>query len=71
MTKIALTLEHLKTYGSITGKEAMELYGYYRLSDGIGVLRKRGHNIRTEMVDGKDRNGDKMSYGRYIYEGED
>lgn len=58
--KIDQVLQHLKTYGSITPLEALNRYHYYRLSDGIMKLRKRGYKIETkEEYHGEDK------YARY------
>jgi len=62
MKKIDAILNHLKTHGSITPKDAYITYSYYRLSDGIYKLRKRGHNILT--VDETSNNGE--TYARYV-----
>jgi hypothetical protein len=35
---------------SITPKEALELYGSFRLAAHIEVLRRQGHKISTTMV---------------------
>lgn len=48
VTKISKVKNHLIKYGSITPKQAYIAYGYYRLSDGILKLRRRGMRIRTE-----------------------
>ena len=49
-TKLELLAFHLLEGKSITGLEAIKLFGYYRLSDGILKLRDRGWNIKTDMV---------------------
>ncbi len=41
---------HLANGNTITGKEAMNLWGLYRLSSSIHVLRGGGMNIKTTMV---------------------
>ena len=47
LTKKQKVLNHLKSGRTISGLEALNLYGYYRLSDGIFKLREEGHDIRT------------------------
>ena len=47
----------LHDHGSITGKQAMEDCGVYRLSAVIYELRKRGVDIETNMIDVKNRYG--------------
>jgi hypothetical protein len=44
-TKIDKVKQHLLTVGSITGKDAWLMYGYYRLSDGILKIRRRNPNL--------------------------
>lgn len=43
-------LEHLKTKGSITSMEAIELYGATRLSARIYDFRKLGYAIETHDI---------------------
>lgn len=62
-TKIEKVRKHLLKHKTITQREAIRLYRYYRLSDGILKLRKRGMDISTQMV--RPENGD--SFGRYHY----
>ena len=49
-TKINLLLHWLKAGHSISNKESVEQWNYYRLADGIFKLRGRGFNISTTMV---------------------
>lgn len=66
MTKKQKLLQHLKTRKrGITGQEALRLYGLYRLSGEIHELRKAGYNIKTEMMEEVNENGDKVTYARY------
>lgn len=58
-------LAHLERYGSITQDEAREYYGISRLASRVDELRKTGHPIITERVDGVNRYGEKIHYGRY------
>jgi hypothetical protein len=51
MTQQDRVLIHLKKNRSITGLEALGLYGCYRLSDCIFKLRGKGHKIDTELVE--------------------
>ncbi len=50
MNKTQRVLQHLKSGKSITGLEALRLYGLYRLSSVVHILRDRGYHIRTDMV---------------------
>lgn len=63
-------LEHLKRNGSITSKEAFELYGITRLSSIIFVLKDRGYIIETEMAQTTTRYGTTANYAVYKYIGE-
>ena len=62
LTKKEKLLKHLqsKTRG-ITGQDALRLYGLYRLSGEINVLRSEGWNIKTEMITREDG----TRYARY------
>lgn len=69
-TQISAVERHLKEKGSITSMEAFALYGATRLSAIIFILRDRyrgtGDNIVTIMMDGTNRFGNKMRYGKYV-----
>ena len=60
---------HLMRFGKITSIEAFKMYGITRLADVIYKLRKRGEEIKTEMVYGRDRYGDPTQYGVYYLVG--
>lgn len=65
MTKTQAVLEWLQTNASISSMEAINNFGATRLSAIIFNLRKRGHNIETVMVEGRDRFGNHMRFARY------
>ena len=65
MTKTQAVLDWLKTHASISSMEAINNFGATRLGAIIFNLRKRGYNIETVMVDGRDRFGNKMTFARY------
>ena len=65
-TKTHQVLFHLKTYGSITSWEAINAYGATRLSAIIFSLRKRGYDISTLGITEKDRNGNSVTFAKYI-----
>ena len=48
MSKKQKVLLYMKTYGSITPKDAIDLFKAYRLSAIIFDLKKEGHKIDTE-----------------------
>jgi hypothetical protein len=60
ISKQEKVLTHLQTYGSITPLEALEKYGSFRLGALIFNLRQEGHNIKTNIVEGK-------GYAKYTY----
>lgn len=65
-SKKSKVLHHLQTRSrGITGKEAWNLYGLYRLSDAIFKLRREGYNIGTSIEETEDQYGNKVSYARY------
>lgn len=54
VSKISKVLAYLKTGHSLDMPKAVGMWGHIRLSDMIFKLRKKGHDIRTELV----KNGD-------------
>lgn len=58
-------LNHLKIYGSISQREAVEFYNLYRLSSVIFVLRKRGYEIISEMKPFTSKYGIKSNFAIY------
>jgi len=54
--------EHLLRGESLTGLQAIDLYGVYRLSSVINRLRNRGIEIETIMIDKNDG----TSFGKYL-----
>ena len=63
-----LILNHIKTHGSITSKEAFELFGCTRLSVRIFDLREKGIAIKTENRTEKNRYGAITTYAVYKLE---
>lgn len=66
-TQRAEVLNYLKEHGSITSKEAFQLFGATRLSGIIFVFRKLGMNIVTEDCETTNRYGQRTRYAKYIY----
>lgn len=64
-TKIDLVFEHLQDKGTITSAQAIELYGYSRLSDAICKFRKMGYDIDTITTSGKDHLGNDVTFATY------
>ena len=61
----ALIMNHFKTRGSLTTKQAMREYGIMRLGARISELRADGVNIFTDMVKGVNRYGKTVRYAKY------
>lgn len=59
-------LQHLEEYGSIEPIAALDLYGCFRLAARISDLRRRGHVIRTEIVESEDG----KRWARYCLQGD-
>lgn len=70
MTQYNRVLEHLRTKGKLTQKQAINLYGAYRLSAIIYDLRKQGYKIETDFKTSKNRFGDICTYAVYALEKE-
>lgn len=63
-------LNHLKIYGSISQREAVEYYNLYRLSSVIYILRKRGYEIESELKPFTSKYGIKSNFAVYHLIGE-
>lgn len=63
-------LNHLKLYGSISQREAVEYYNLYRLSSVIFVLRKKGYEIKSEMAPFVSKYGIRSNFAIYHLIGE-
>ena len=64
-TQTGEILRYLQTHKGITSMQAFEKFGATRLSAIIFVLKKRGFNIVTYMIDGKNRYGEPTRYAEY------
>lgn len=51
--------------GTITQGQALKELAIARLASRINDLRNEGHNIITQMIATKNRNGDPVRIGRY------
>lgn len=58
-------LSYLMDNQSITALQALNSCGTMRLSARIWDLRRDGHDISTEMVYGKNEDGEQFRYARY------
>lgn len=64
-SQIEIVKDLLTSGKSITSMEAFKKYGMTRLSGIIFVLRQRGYNIDTIMLEGKNRFGKDTRYAKY------
>ena len=62
-------ITYLEEYGSVTRLQAMEDIGVANITAVITKLRKAGYNIETERVKTKNRYGEPVVYGRWVYKG--
>ena len=62
-------LRHLEAFGSITAAEAAAEFGCMRLASRVNDLKKAGYPIRREMVTGRNRFGEAVTFARYSIDG--
>lgn len=67
MTQNQRILNHLEKYGTITPREARNIYGIERLSARISELRSRGYDIITNNIPTKNKYGEKTHYAEYRF----
>lgn len=65
ITQCDRILRHLRDYGSISSLEAISEYSILRLASRIADLKRRGFNITSETVHGKNRYGEPTHYSVY------
>ena len=63
-------LEHMEAHGSITDRDAFELYRIRRLASRIYDLKKGGYSIGRTMERGMNANGSPVWYARYFIQRE-
>lgn len=64
-TQNDMILRHLRAFGSISPKEALELYGCMRLGARIFELKRQGFDICAGRETARNRRGEKVTYARY------
>lgn len=64
-TQLNEVLAYMQSGNRITSMKAIEKFGATRLSDIIFKLRKRGYNITTHTIIGKNRYGGTVKYAEY------
>ena len=65
MTQNERILRHLQDAGTIDPMTALKEYGIMRLASRISDLKRDGYAIKKEMVKGKNRYGESVSYAEY------
>ena len=66
MNQEQVILNHLQKHKTITSMEAIELYGFTRLSAVIFNLRESGVKIGMTWEYGVNRYGNPIKWGRYF-----
>ena len=68
--KTSKIIEYMKEHGSITPMDALQKFHVFRLASIIYNLREHYlYDIDTVMEEGKDADGNKVEYARYILKG--
>ena len=63
-------VEYMKQHGSITPMDALQKFHVFRLASIIFNLREHhGYDIETVMEEGKDAEGNRVEYARYVWKG--
>ena len=62
-------LKHMRLFGSITPREALECYGCMRLAARIADLRRSGADICAEPASAIGRDGSRVRFTRYSLKG--
>lgn len=65
MTQCDKIMEYMKAYGSITPLDALREFGCMRLAARISDLAKSGVQIKSEMIQTKNRNGETVRFASY------
>lgn len=65
MTQNEKVLKHMQDHGSITPLDAMRDYRIMRLASRVSDLKHLGYDIRTEMIEVTNKDGDRVRYARY------
>lgn len=70
LTQYDRVLDHLQRNGKLSQKQAIRLFGAYRLSHIIYKMRKEGYRVLTTYKSGKNRFGDIVNWAEYKLETE-
>lgn len=63
-------IDYMKLHKGITSMDAFTDLGITRLSARIKELRESGYSIDTIMMEGMNRFGEAVRYGKYVLKGE-
>lgn len=63
-------INYMKLHGGITSMDAFKDLGVTRLSARIKELRDIGYDISTVEIQGINRYGEAVRYGKYVLKGE-
>ena len=66
-TQRSEVLKYLIDNGTMTSKQAYEIFGAERLAAIVHYYRKHGHLIETIDCSGKNRYGEVTNYAKYKY----
>ena len=64
-TQCQKILRHLEDHGSITTLDAFRDYGILRLASRMNDLKREGYSIKSEIMTGENRYGEKVRYSVY------
>lgn len=67
-TQCEKIVEYMNEFGSITQLEAYTDISCFRLASRISDLKRKGYNIRTEMITVKNRFEEPVKIARYSFE---
>lgn len=65
MNQTEKVLEYMQRFGAITPKEADVAIGCTRLAARIKEIKKQGHDVRTEMIPVRNRDGKIVRVAKY------
>lgn len=70
-TQCERIIQYMNEFGGITQIEALKELGCLRLASRINDIKRKGYNVRRDMITLKNRNGEPVRIARYSFaEGE-
>ena len=64
-TQCEKIVDYINEFGSITQLEALKEIGCFRLASRINDLKRKGYNIRKDMITVKNRYDEPVKVARY------